>query len=259
MLIKRTKKDSKVLAMFTGYSFQTKLMVVMNIGLIGAAFALGFMYGQLRLLKSGTLAAANTNPGVTADAAAPTDQPLSDSSWQSILVKPVAAKGPTDAKVTVVEFSDYQCPFCEQYYTQTEGQVQKDYIDSGKIRYIHRDRPLPFHPTAHIAAEAARCAGDQNKYWEFHDQLFLHQNDWVSLSDPSTQYATYAQSVGMNSSKFSQCLSSGKFKADVDADLNMATSIGANGTPTFYINGKPLVGAQPYSAFQSAIDAALNS
>lgn len=171
----------------------------------------------------------------------------------------VAVKGPKNAKVTIAEFTDYQCPFCEQYYTQTEQQLLKDYVDSGKVQYVIHDYPLSFHPNAKPGALAARCAGEQGKYWDMHAQLFGNQNEWVNMADAKPKFSEYAGKLGLNVTQFNACVTSGKYNNQIDADETFGSSVSVSGTPTFYINGKQLVGAQPYSAFQTELDAALAS
>ena len=107
-----------------------------------------------------------------------TGEPVSDELWQQLLDNPAASKGPDDAAVTLVEYTDYQCPFCQRHFQQTSGLIEENYVDNGKIRYITKDLPLSFHPNAHAASQAARCAGDQGKYWEMHDALFENQQSW---------------------------------------------------------------------------------
>ena len=160
--------------------------------------------------------------------------------------------GSKSAKVTIVEFSDYECPFCGRHFEQTYPQLKKDYIDTGKVKLVFKDFPLGFHAQAQKAAEAARCAGEQEKYWEMHDKLFSNQE---SLSVENEK--KWAKDLGLNSGKFDSCLDSGKYAKDIQADSSYGQSIGVSGTPSFFVNGKQLVGAQPYSAFQAAIDAEL--
>ena len=160
--------------------------------------------------------------------------------------------GSKTAKVTIVEFSDYECPFCGRHFEQTYPQLKKDYIDTGKVQLVFKDFPLSFHPQAQKAAESARCAGEQGKYWEMHDKLFSNQQ---SLSVENEK--KWAKELGLNTAKFDSCLDSGKYASAVQADSNYGQSIGVSGTPAFFINGKKLVGAQPYSSFQAAINAEL--
>ncbi len=196
-------------------------------------------------------AAAPAAPG-----AAPVTQ-LTDDQWKEVVSAGTHQEGNKNAKVTVVEFTDYQCPFCGRFFTDTYGQLKKDYIDTNKINYITMNLPLPFHPNAHIGAEAAECAGDQKKYFEMHDKLFGNQDAWVNDADPKPKFEGYAKEIGINVDSFKKCLADGKFKQHVDDDNTLAAKMGASGTPTFYINGSQLVGAQPYTEFQKAIDAAL--
>jgi len=164
-----------------------------------------------------------------------------------------SVEGSEDAPVTIVEFSDFQCPFCSRFYTQTLLQLRTDYIDTGKVKLIYRDFPLSsLHPEAQPAAEASECAADQGKFWEFHDLLFENQ---AALSTVS--YKKWAADLGLNTEDFNSCFDTGKHRADVQADFAAGSAAGVSGTPTFFINGQKVVGAQPYSVFQQIIDAEL--
>lgn len=163
-----------------------------------------------------------------------------------------AVKGDSDAPVTIVEFSDFQCPFCSRFYTGALGDIEKNYIETGKVKLVYRDFPLSIHPDAQKAAEAAECAKDQGKFWEMHDELFENQ---ASLSVASLKQ--YASKIGLDEDDFSECLDSGEKASEVQADFSDGTANGVSGTPTFFVNGQKLVGAQPYSEFEAAIEAAL--
>jgi len=160
--------------------------------------------------------------------------------------------GSKDAKVTIVEFSDYECPFCGRHFSQTLPQIKSNYVDSGKARLAFKDFPLSFHPNAQKAAEAARCAGEQGKYWEMHDILFENQQA-LSLSS----YKSWAKGIGLDSTRFDSCIDSGKYAQAVSNDLNYGQQVGVQGTPAFFINGILISGACPYSTFSQAIDAEL--
>jgi len=160
------------------------------------------------------------------------------------------SKGPDKAPVTIVEFSDYQCPFCSRA-ENTVQDVLKKYGD--KIHFVYRDYPLPFHANANIAAQAAQCAADQGKFWEMHAALFANQQ---KLTQPDL-IAT-AGTLGVDAEKFKTCLESGKFKDEVQKDLDDGQKYGVTGTPTFFINGIPLVGAQGPEAFADIIDSELD-
>jgi protein-disulfide isomerase len=159
------------------------------------------------------------------------------------------SKGGKDAKVTVIEFTDYQCPFCSKV-RPTVKQLIADYGD--KVRYVLRDFPLEFHPAAKKAAEAAQCAGDQDKYWEYSELLWNNQK---SLETPDLK--RYAGELKLDQKKFDVCLDDGKYAAEVDKDQADGAKAGVNGTPTFFINGRVLSGALPLDQFKQIIDAEL--
>jgi protein-disulfide isomerase len=161
-------------------------------------------------------------------------------------IKGAPVKGAKDAPVTIVQFSDYQCPFCSRV-EPTIAQVMDTY--KGKVRVVWRDLPLPFHPNAMPAAIAARAAGDQGKYWEMHDKIFANQQQM----DRAT-YEKYAQELGLNMGKFKAALDANKGKELIEADATAGGKIGARGTPAFFINGKFLSGAQPFDQFKAKID-----
>ena len=167
----------------------------------------------------------------------------------------VAADGPTrgDAKapVTIVEFSDYQCPFCGRA-EESVKKVLENY--KGKVRVVFRDFPLPFHDKAPKASEAAHCAGDQGKYWEMHEKLFANQQalDVAQLKD-------HAKGIGLDTGKFDKCLDSGEKAKIVESSKKAGEEAGVSGTPAFFINGRPLSGAQPYEKFKEVIDNELAS
>jgi len=156
------------------------------------------------------------------------------------------ARGPENAPVQIVEFSDFQCPFCLRA-DPTVRQVLATYGD--RVRLVYRHFPLPNHPNARPAAEAAVCAADQKKFWEFHDRLFADQGR-LSTEDLKKR----AAELGMDMAKFDACVDSRASKARVDADVKDGTEAGVNGTPAFFVNGRMLSGAQPYEAFKRLID-----
>jgi protein-disulfide isomerase len=162
------------------------------------------------------------------------------------LVASDPVRGNANAPVTIVEFSDYQCPFCARV-NPTLDLVRTTYGD--KVRIVFKDYPLPNHAEAPKAAEAARCAGEQNKYWEMHDSMFANQR---SLGVPSLKQQ--ARALGLNGTAFDTCLDSGKHAAAVLAGGELGNTLGVNSTPSLYINGRPLVGAQPFEAFKQVID-----
>ncbi len=161
------------------------------------------------------------------------------------------ALGPADAKVTVIEFSDFQCPYCARFQTDTLPQIMQNYGD--KIRFVYRDFPLTsLHQYALKAAEASECANEQGAYWEYHDLLFQNQS---ALDDASLK--NYAATLQLDTATFNQCLDSDKYLSEVQKDEQDGITAGVQGTPAFFVNGNLIEGAQPYTVFKAAIDQAL--
>ena len=170
--------------------------------------------------------------------------------------------GPKDAKVTIIEFSDYQCPFCRSFWRQTLDQIKKEYIDSGKsVKFVYRDFPLSqIHPMAQKYAEAAECARDQGKFWQMHDKIFQEQDklgQGTISSYTVNDIKNWAANLGLKGSEFNQCLDSGKYAEEVKKDFDDGAAAGVGGTPTFFINGKATVGAQPFESLKAIIDGEL--
>jgi len=162
-------------------------------------------------------------------------------------------KGDANAPVTIIEWSDFECPFCSRFYEQTLPLIQEQYIDTGKVKLVYRDFPLTsLHPTAQKAAEAAECADEQGKFWEYHDKIFENQ---ALLS--VTSLKQWAADLGLDTEKFNDCLDSGKMASEVNKDLQDGADVGIRGTPGFIINGQLISGAQPFSVFQQVIESQL--
>jgi len=171
-----------------------------------------------------------------------------------------AYRGSPDATIVLVEFSEFQCPFCRRHEMNTAPQIKDAYLKSGKVLHIFRDFPLDqIHPQARKAAEAARCAGEQgaDRFWAMHDRLFEAQSEWSEQATAVDLFKGYAQALGLDADAFNECLDSGRASAAIDADLIAGEEAGVGGTPTFFLNGYPIEGAQPFSAFQRVLDAQL--
>jgi len=171
--------------------------------------------------------------------------------------------GKSDAPLTMVEFTDYQCPFCGRFEATTFPEIKKAYIDTGKMRLIVRDLPLEgLHPYAMKAAQAAHCASDQGKFWEMKELLFKNQNKLDA--DSLAGYAT--KDLALNPDLFKKCMAEGKHLKEISAEAKYAQSLGITGTPTFIVGktagdsveGRVIVGALPYENFASVIDEALD-
>ena len=175
-------------------------------------------------------------------------------------------KGQPDAKLTLIEFSDYQCPFCARHSRDTLPQLEREYIASGKLKYVFRNFPIEsIHPQAFKAHEAANCAGEQGKYWEMHDRLFANQNA-LGLKD----LPNHAKALVPDMPKFQQCLDNGKHASKIRSDLADGQKAGVQGTPSFFLGltepndanikaARIIRGAQPYTAFKQAIDSLLST
>jgi protein-disulfide isomerase len=161
------------------------------------------------------------------------------------------AKGPASAPVTIVEFSDYECPFCGRAEPTVKDLLAKY---PGKIKLVYRDYPLPMHPKAPKAAEAAHCAGDQGKYWEMHDKLFS-PGAKLEVAD----LKAHAREVGLDGARFDRCLDSGEKAKEVESHRKAGEEAGVSGTPAFFINGRLLSGAQPLEAFSAIVDSELKA
>ncbi len=164
--------------------------------------------------------------------------------------------GSKDAPLTLVEFTDYQCAYCQQFHVATFPDIKKKYIDTGKLRFVSRDLPLDFHSNAARAAQAARCAGDQRQFWEMRDRLISNASK-LSASDVSG----YAQALKLDTLQFRNCMDSGKYAATVRKDVTTAEGFGVTGTPSFLlgkstrdgVSGVILVGALPFDAFEEKL------
>jgi protein-disulfide isomerase len=231
------------------------------LALLPIAFVLGLAAGYIFWgLKPGGQpetaavppAAAPATSAAQAQDSAQDDQQAADQSQQAVKRYDVPEDddpsiGPAAAPITIIEFSDYQCPYCRKWKTEVYDRLRETYPN--EVRIVFRDFPLTsIHPEAQPAAEAANCAGDQGRYWEYHDLLFGMQYD-LGLE----AYKKYASELGLDVDEFTQCLDDRKYQQEVEADLNYAANLGVRSTPTFFINGIPLVGAQPFEVFQEVI------
>ncbi len=173
------------------------------------------------------------------------------------------ALGAADARITLVEVSDYHCPFCRRHAQQTQPQIDAEYIKTGKVKYVFIDYPITqLHPDAFKPHEAANCAGEQGKYWQMHDQLFVKPTREVS------ELVSQAASIGVDQTRFKACMDGEKYKATIQQSVERMGQLGVDSTPTFLIGQTPsgdapmkvatvIHGAQSYGAFKSALDSAL--
>lgn len=241
-----------------------KLQLVLVTGLVVAAFVIGSLWTKVQYLEKGATGSTSLNVQGADQQAAP-QAPLEDTTPQKVSVDDDPVLGNKDAKVTLIDFTDYECPFCKRYFDETFSEIKKNYIDTGKIKYVVRDLPLDFHANAHKEAQAAECAREQGgdeAYFKYHDEIFKRTTS-NGTGIALTELSIIANDLGLNGNLLQTCLDTEKYKDEVDKDLADASSVGATGTPSFFIGrsssdgiitGTPIIGAQPYIAFQAEID-----
>ena len=169
-------------------------------------------------------------------------------------------RGPDNAPLQLLVFSDFMCPACAHFATLVEPNLKREYIDTGKLQLVYRDYPLTeIHKWAFVAARAARCADDQGKFWEYHDRLFSMQREWsVATEAPIKQFRDYASSVGIDGGAFNKCLEGDTHAQLVTANRALGEQVGVQGTPTLFLNGQHLPTEwQDYNALKQRIDAIL--
>lgn len=231
----------------------TPLLIVL---LLVASYLLGMLTTKVQYLEANKKNPSVNQTGQTGQALGAAAAP------QKVTVDNghLPLNGDNNAKITIVEFSDFQCPYCKRFFDEAFKQIKDEYIKNGKVQLAFRQFPLPFHQNAQKAAEASECANEQNKFWDFHDLLFKNQDTWSgqSASDAATSFNSYAQQLGLDSTQFISCLESSKYKQKVADDVSAGQKAGVSGTPSFVINGQLVVGAQPYSSFKTVLDQELS-
>jgi len=223
-------------------------------GVLGLLLVLSVFTGGFGLGGSSSTGAAVAVP--SPDMAAPSpNTPSAGAADMKVLSDDDPFLGKKDAPVTIVEFSDYECPFCVRFYQQTLSQIKSNYVETGKAKFVYRDFPLSFHQQAELAAIAANCAGKQGKYFEFHDKIF---NNGGAAGKSNADYKKWAQELKLDIAQWEECLREPAQKQEIQKDVRDGSAAGVSGTPGFIINGKLISGAQPFSVFQQVIDAEFN-
>jgi protein-disulfide isomerase len=180
-------------------------------------------------------------------------------STSTVLAKADAGRitGSASAPVWLIIVSDFQCPYCKRWHDEVWEVLRKEYVDNGKIRVAYVNLPLPMHRNAWPAAHAAMCASVQGKFWPMQDGLFRTQKEWGEAANPEFTFDVLAKEAGANVEALHACVKSNAMQAIIQGDADRASNAGVQSTPTFFVGGKPVIGAQPLSAFREAIDAAL--
>jgi protein-disulfide isomerase len=247
------KKSKRLVIPIPVFSFrQSGANGLLVLSLVIFSFLLGMLTNKVIYLQQ----AAN-NPtvgGPIQQAAVPTPPPV----VKDLSAGKLPVQGNKNAKVTIVEFSDFQCPFCKKFFDDSMQQIMDKYVKTGKVKFAYRHYPLiTIHPNAQKAAEASECANEQGKFWEYHDLLFQNQDTWSPLpaADANAKFLEYAtENLGLNSSNFQSCLESGKYKKNVETDIADAAKAQADSTPTIFVNGNRLIGALPFAEFEKIIE-----
>ncbi|MEK7127594.1 MAG: DsbA family protein [Patescibacteria group bacterium] len=215
---------------------------------------MGGMYTKINFLQAGYRPAV-TAPQVLAEntQAPPAPVPQKPASINVNVTADDPVLGKASAKLTIVEFGDYQCPFCGRFFKEVQSAIVKDYVDTGKVKFVYKN--LAFLGKESVdAANAALCAKDQNKFWEYHDKLYTSQNGENQGAFSLTNLKQFASDLGLNSLKFNACLDAQKYDSQVKADVAEAGKNGFTGTPSTVVGTVPVIGAQPYSQFKTIID-----
>lgn len=166
--------------------------------------------------------------------------------------------GNADAPVVLVEYADYQCPFCELFFKESFPNLKRDYIDTGKVRFYYQDFPF-LGEESQFASEAAKCAKEQGKFWEYHDYLYTHQDGENKGAFAQANLKKFAADLGLDKAKFNNCVDSRVYKPDVEAESNAGQGYGVSATPTVFINGVKFEGAKNYEVYKQAIEKALQN
>lgn len=255
-----SKKVTHVISSFSSFFKHISMTKFLVFTIIVFAFFLGMLTNKVIDLEQQVK---NTSAPTTAAATAGTNALLqatpAPAGPVNVAVGNYPVQGDPNAKVTVIEFADFRCPFCEQWFKNTEPSLMKDYVNNGKVKFYFRDYAF-LGPASTLAAEAAECANDQNQFWALHDYLYQNQPDESDTSMYTIDnLSQVAGTLGMDQTQFQSCLSSKKDTDKAAKDLSDGQKAGVNGTPTVFINGIPLVGAVPYDQLKQQIDAALKN
>lgn len=247
----------------------TKINAYLVTALVVFAFFLGMLTNKVISLEK-TIKIQNSNTVKTNNITDNTNNAPPNSALQNPLQNPTQppAKvdvsighlpilGANNAKVTVIGFGDFQCPFCERFENATYPQLFDTYIKTNKIKFAFRHYPLTsIHPNAQKASEASECANEQNEFWKYQKLLFKNQATWSPQTsiDAINSFTVYAGELNLNTDQFRSCLNTNKYEENVKKDITEGNQAGVNGTPTFFINGRMLVGAQPFAQIQMLIE-----
>lgn len=205
-----------------------------------------------------SLGPANGSP---ASAASPAPETPADSARKTLLARADLGriKGDSTAPVWLVVISDFQCPYCKVWHDETAPRIEREYVRTGKVRIAYLNFPINSHRNAWPAHEAAMCAAEQDRFWPVTDAIFRTQAAWKGRSDAPAYFDSLTRTLSLDHERLRQCITAGELRPLIQADFDRSQRIGVGSTPSFFIGDKLLIGAQPFEAFKSALDAALAS
>lgn len=268
MRLKRIAWIKKLIPRDSFQSSQNKFVYILVGILVVAAFALGSLYQKVKLLEG------TTSAKPVAQAPGQPNQPNQPQAPAAKAELKVSdddpALGPKNAKVTIVTFEDFQCPFCGAFaglnpemvksmqsrdpnWQPALTNIKKEYVESGKVRFVWKDYPF-LGQESFYAAQAGRCAGDQGKFWEYHDYLFSHQSGENQGAFSKENLKKFAAELKLKTADFNNCLDSAKYEKKIQEAVTYGQSVGVNGTPATFVNGKLVSGAVPFSTFKPMIE-----
>lgn len=226
---------------------------ILAVLLIIAAFLLGVLITKIQYLEKSQVYTGN----VTGEESVVGNAQPQPGQKVDVEVGKLPALGNKDAKVTIIEFADFQCPFCKRLFDETISQLKKEYVDTGKVKLFYRHFAFLGEEST-WAAEASECANEQGKFWQYHDHLYTNQGGENVGAFSKDNLKKFAANLDLNTSQFNSCLDSGKYITKVKDDVEAGQAAGVSGTPTMFINGIMLVGAEPYSNIKAQIEKAFS-
>ena len=244
-------------------TFNKLIMGIVTASIV-SAFLGGYMLGA-ETVEPSDIVIRDTD-GSTSSRPSLSQEQMGPQIIQNISLDDDPVRGNPNAEITIIEFSDFQCPFCAKFHSQTLPLLMKNYIETGKVKFVYRDFPITgIHPNAIPTALASECADEQGKFWEYHDMIFQNQGQWkdLELSQTVNLFKQYASELKLNGDEFGTCLDSGKYLYEVNNDYQEGQRYGVTGTPGFFVGNEKIgftkiIGAQPFSTFQKILDEQLS-
>ena len=236
-----------------------KTTIIIGIILFVLGVVMGTMYTKIRFLEAGYAGSAKTAVAAVPSAPAAPTQPSAPQAPTKVNVQVTAddpIKGKSTAKLTIVEFGDYQCPFCGRFFKDVEPQIIKDYVDTGKVKFVYKNLAF-LGQESKDAANAALCAKEQNMFWQYHDKIYSSQSGENQGTFSIVNLKKFATDLGLDTTKFNSCLDGQKYNLQIQADIAEANKNGFQSTPSIAVGTVAVIGAQPYAQFKTIIDAEL--